>query len=134
MFYLRLISKPVLPYMSAFAGPVLYICIKSLDHFLRSSDKQYWYMHWKMSTLFTTKTSMKISLIRTSGFAKLNRTEGNFTQAIVTISAKNHHSAQKLWVFLSTDSDEIFYYLVRFFQLKIASQSRHTFKSMGNNI
>lgn len=52
-------------------------------------------MHLKMLTLFTTKTSIKISLIRTSGFAKLNKTEGNFTQAIVTISAKNHYSATK---------------------------------------
>lgn len=48
-----------------------------------------------MSTLFTTKTSIKISLFRTSGFAKLNKTAGNFTQATVTISAKTHHSATK---------------------------------------
>ena len=52
-------------------------------------------MHLKMLTLFTTKTSIKNSLFRTSGFAKLNKTEGNFAQAIVTISAKNHHSATK---------------------------------------
>lgn len=98
--------------------------------------QQYWYMHLKMSTLFTTKTSIKISLFRTSGFAKLNKLKETLHKQQLPFLLRITTVPQKLCVFLSTDSDEIFYYLVKFFQLKIASQSRHKhmLKSMGSNI
>ena len=144
MFYLRLISKPVLLCQSVFAGPILHNCIKSLGSFFfffflglfLKFFQQYWYMHLKMSTLFTTKTSIKISLFRTSGFAKLNKLKETLHKQQLPFLLRIITVPQKLCVFLSTDSDEIFYYLVKFFQLKITSQSRHKhmFKSMGNNI